>query len=168
MAIRFTWCRSDADYARYVLYYIRNRHLFSERMNLLDTLFHVLTSLQETRILLILSEDDLIGWGQFGIVGESYRPDPEGTIMFMHSTVVDPAFRSNGLFLRGFRELIDSVAGETPQIREFHFFAQRDNAYLNRLYGKFARVIGQREGLHGEENIFATGMDELKRYLRLA
>ncbi|GBF77859.1 hypothetical protein PA598K_06436 [Paenibacillus sp. 598K] len=168
MTIRFTWCRSDADYARYVLYYIRNRQLFSDKMNLLDALTDVLTSIQDTRILLILAEDDVIGWGQFGVVDEAYRPDAGGTIMFMHSTIVDPAHRSNGLFLRGFRELLISVGEELPQLREFHFFAQRDNAYLNRLYRKFARVVGQREGMHGEENIYATGIDELKQYLRLA
>ncbi|WP_020619974.1 hypothetical protein [Paenibacillus daejeonensis] len=168
MSVQFTWCRSDADYARFVLYYIRNRHLFSEQLNLLESLFYVLDSIQRTRILLIQSGETLIGWGQFGYVNEAYEPDPEGPILFMQSTAVAPDHRSPMLFFLGFREMIGSVIAETPHVREFHFFALRDHTYLNRLYSKFAQIIGQREGMHGEENIYATGMDELKRYLRLA
>ena len=169
MPIRFRWCRSDEDYARFTVFYIRNRHLFHEHFSLVESLCHILQTITDTEIMLIEDEQEgIVGWGHYGTVDCGYEPDPEGSILFMHSIIVAPESRSHRLFWHGFRALVSQVAEDQPQVREFRFLALRDNAYLNRLYSKFARVTGQREGMHGDENIYVTGFEELKRYLRLA
>ncbi|MBW7475863.1 GNAT family N-acetyltransferase [Paenibacillus oenotherae] len=166
MTIHYRLCRTDEDFVRFTLFFIRHRKDFSADFSLSDTLMHALETIPSSHILLIAgSSDETIGWGMYRYVTADYEPHPEGEIVFVDSVVIGEKYRSSRLFVSGFRQLANHIAAENRHVRTFQFFALQDNPYLTRLYSKFAAIIGQREGYHGVENIFSTEFHNLLKYI---
>lgn len=166
MRAYFRRCESDQDYAQFTLYFIRHRADFNPEFSLQDTLTHVLESLHDSHIVLV--EDDLgtvVGWIHYRYVTADHQTTPEGEIVFVNSVIVAEKYRSSRTFIRGFRHLVKQIAEENKSVKQFQFYAQSNNVYLNRLYAKFADVIGEREGYFGTENIYSTNFDQLYQYL---
>ncbi|MFE5321151.1 GNAT family N-acetyltransferase [Paenibacillus sp. NPDC056579] len=166
MLVRFRRCEGDEDLARFTLYFIRNRNDFSNDFTVHDTLLHVLEEVRDSHIIMI--EDDrhhMIGWGHYCYVDENNEKRPDGEIAFVYSVILQEAYRSSRIFWQGFRHMANQIAAENTHVRHFRFHARQDNQYLNRMYSKFARIIGSREGVHGTENVYSTEISELYRYL---
>ncbi len=167
MSEQYRICRSDDDYARYAQFYIRHYPHFSKGYTLVDALMHMLESMQHARIMLIEDESgQVISWGHYRFCNAEGEPNPSGTTVFIDSVVVDPARRSNRLFVRGFRQLLQCIEEDNPAVQNITFNALADNAYLNRLYGKFAAVSGERSGMHGPERSYAASFAAVKRYMQ--
>ncbi|MFT9849464.1 GNAT family N-acetyltransferase [Aneurinibacillus sp. REN35] len=167
MSAQLRRCVSDEDYAQFTLFFIRHRTDFDRRFSLSDTIFHILESIHDSHIVLIEdTNSNMIGWGHYKYVTPDYQPDPQGEIAFINSVIITKEYRSSRLFFHGFGELVGQIAEENSHVKQLHFYAQIENAYLNRLYSKFASVIGQHEGYHGTENIYAADFKKLVHYLR--
>jgi hypothetical protein len=166
MSAHFRSCTSEEDYVQFTLFFIRNRLDFNRRFSLNDALFNVLETIHDSKIILVVDElDQVVGWGHYQYVTTEHEPDPQGEIVFIHSVILIPEYRSSRVFFTGFRYLVNQIIGENPQVKQVQFFAQMENVYLNRLYAKFARIIGQRDGYHGRENVYATEIGPLSAYL---
>lgn len=172
MPVQLRRCESDEDYARFTLHFIRNRTEFSSRFLLMDALEYVMHSFQQSHTLLLEGEDGkLCGWVQYRYIEEEEEnapPGSRGDIAFVESVAINPEHRRSRAFFKGFRDLVGRIACENGRVKAVHFHALADNAYLNRLYAKFARPIGEREGYGGTENVYAADINRLLRYLRLA
>lgn len=163
---KFRMCTSDADYAKFTLYFIRHRREFHPFFTLYDTLSHIFVTLPHARIILVEDlNDNVIGWGHYQYYSADYQDDPQGEIVLVNSVILDQKFRSSRLFIHGFRHLANQIAEENPSIKLFQFSAREDHPYLNRLYSKFAQPIGKREGYNGTENIYSTEFERLLFYL---
>lgn len=166
MQAHYRLCQSDEDYAQFTLFFIRHRKDFSHQFSLADALMHTLLTIDISRILLILDEmNQTIGWMHYRYVAADYEPHPTGEIAFVDSVIMTEEYRSSRLFVRGFRHLVHHIAIENPLVSKFQFYTLQDHSYLNRLYAKFASIIGQREGYHGIENIFSANFPILLQYL---
>ncbi|MGG1634139.1 GNAT family N-acetyltransferase [Paenibacillus sp. NRS-1760] len=166
MLAQYRVCKNDADLAQYALYFIRHRTDFSSKFSLPDSLYHILQSLQQSKVMLILSlEGDTIGWAHYRYLSTEYEPVREGEIAFVDSVIINDAYRSGRLFINGFRFLANHIAAENPKVRTFEFHALASHAYLNRLYSKFATIVGQRDGYHEIENAYSTDFNQLLHYL---
>ncbi|KQL46948.1 hypothetical protein AN963_19015 [Brevibacillus choshinensis] len=166
---KFRRCVSDEDYAQFALYFIRHRKEFHSQFSLNDTLVHILETIQNSRIILVEDHlDNMIGWVHYHYYNADYQDDSTGEIAFVNSVIIAEQFRSSRIFLQGFRYLVNQIAEESQAIKLFQFCALEENAYLNRLYAKFAQPIGKREGYNGIENIFSTEFQLLLSYLNRA
>ncbi|WP_028552093.1 hypothetical protein [Paenibacillus sp. UNC451MF] len=166
MLVRFRRCEGDEDLARFTLYFIQNRKDFSNDFTLNDTIIHVLEYVRDSHIIMI--EDDrqhMIGWGHYCYVDENNEKKPDGEIAFVYSVILKEACRSSRIFWQGFHHMVNQIAEENSNVRHFRFHARQNNTYLNRLYSKFARIIGSREGEYGVDNVYSTEISELLRYL---
>lgn len=168
MALHYRRCLTDEDRAKYTLYFIRNRADFHPSCSLAEALIHILHVINDAHIIMI--EDDsgeMAGWGHYRYLTDNPETGTKGKIAFVESVMLEKQYRSSRQFFIGFRCLISQIADESPDVDTFQFYAREDHGYLNRLYGKFAQVIGKREGYFGIENIFSTRFACLREYLNV-
>lgn len=166
MAIVFHVCQNDKDRADYTRYFIKHRAEFNSSFSLGETLLHILQTLGQSHIMIIRNEQEqIIGWMHFNYLNSDYQPDRHGAIAFVDSAIVDEKYRSSRLFLKGLRQLTRHMAAENPHLNRFEFRTPASNRYLNRLYAKFATVIGQIEGYQEIENVYSTHFSHLLLYL---
>ncbi|WP_053372882.1 hypothetical protein [Paenibacillus sp. FJAT-27812] len=159
-------CRTDADFARYALFFIKNRHDFRNHITLPDALINILHTLPESSIMLTLdSSNKPIGWVNFRYVTTGYEHDPNGEIAFVDSVIVDEKYRSSRLFLDGFYHLAQHIANDNPQVLWMEFNVLASHSYLNRLYAKFATKVSEQEGAHEREYRYRGNFQEVKTYL---
>ncbi|RIX51544.1 GNAT family N-acetyltransferase [Paenibacillus nanensis] len=154
-------CDLDKDYARFARFFIAHCNQFHPKYNLYDAIAHIITSVPGSRLMLFDDErGELAGYVH-------YRYDESGTTVFIDSTILISAYRSSRVFYRGFCEVIRQVMLESGGVRVVRFHALGDQAYLNRLYGKFAKRIGELESERGQEVVYETDFEALLGYLRL-
>lgn len=159
-------CESDEDYARFTLYFIRHRAEFYKGFPLGDALIHILRSIEHSSVLLFEdAKNNLNGCVHYQYINANRQIDPEGEIAFVHFVVISKEHRGSRAFFEGFRAMVNQIAAENPRVKSLHFHALADNAYLNRLYSKFARTIGKCEDRNGKHNIYAAPLVPLLRYL---
>lgn len=163
---KFRRCETDEDFAKFTLFFIRHRREFHPHFYLNTTLQHIMETIQHARIILIEDlQDNVIGWAHYHYYSDDYQSDPNGTIAFVDSIIISADYRSSRLFFQGFRHFVHHISCENAAVQSFQFCALEDNVYLNRLYSKFARPIGKREGYNGLENVFSTEFGKLLTYL---
>ncbi|MCU6708684.1 GNAT family N-acetyltransferase [Paenibacillus sp. J5C_2022] len=154
-------CLCDDDYARFARFYIAHSKEFHSLYSLHDALLYVMDTVTSSRLMLLDNED-----GQLSAFIQ-YRYEDNGTVALIDSAILERTYRSSRIFFTGFRDIVRQIDLENESVCRVRFHALTDHAYLNRLYGKFARRIGEREGTNGRENVYETSMQELRRYLRL-
>lgn len=154
-------CVLDKDYARFARFYIAHCNQFHEHYSLYDAIAHIFSSIHDSRLLLFNDE-------QGGLAGYThYRYEKDKAAVFIDSAILLSAYRSSRVFYRGFVDLVMQIMEESSEIRLVRFHAHANQAYLNRLYGKFARRTGEREGDNGLEYVYETEFADLLRYLRV-
>lgn len=153
-------CESDCDYARFARYYLAKSDQFDRHLTMLDMIAHLMTTLHASRLLLF--DDDR---GELAAYIQ-YRFEDDGATVFFDSAILSESFRGGTAFYRGFGDVIRWIGLENGHVRLVRFYALAGDAYLNRLYAKFATAKGKREGGNGREVVYETPFADLKRYLR--
>lgn len=156
-----TPCKRDKDYARFASYYIEHSHEFDEQYPFQEAIVHLVVSLHESRIHLF---DDENGQLQ-GFIQYRYGADQDTVLI--DSAMVSPEYRSGHAFYKGFGDWLRQVIEEDKDVRSVRLHVRADHGYLNRLYAKFAKRIGEREINGRVEAVYESAIDDLRRYLRL-
>ncbi|WP_127533947.1 hypothetical protein [Paenibacillus kobensis] len=156
-----TSCRHDRDYARFVSYFIAQSHQFDDQYTFHEAVAHLMISLHNSRVMLF---DDENGRLQAFIL---YRYEEGDNTVFIDSAIVTPEYRSSLEFYRGFGVWARHVMNERSDLSRVRLHVQADHTYLNKLYAKFAKPVGERENNGRAERIYETSFDELLRYLRV-
>jgi hypothetical protein len=127
---------------------------------MLDTIAHLMTTLHNSRLLLFDDErGELAAYIQ-------YQFEDDGSTVFFDSAILSESFRSGTTFYRGFGDVVSWIGRENGHVGLVRFHVLANDAYLNRLYAKFATALGEREDGNGREIVYETPFAELRRYLR--
>lgn len=160
MKAHYNVCQTDAELARYASFFIRNRTELSKDCTLQVVLMHMLDSLPASKVILIKDDEGhVIGWGQF----EYRAPDT----IYVDSVIIEKKHRSTRVFLDGFRYLARHILEQYPQAGQLTFRALSGNAYVNRLYSKFAVKTEELDGTIERETYYKADLRELLFYLRI-
>ena len=155
-------CESDKEYAQFTLFFIRNRTDFHSELSVRDVLHRILENIEHSHILLAYdSTQSPIAWVQYWYTDEEQEPSSDEENLFIDSLFIDKKNRSTRTFFKLFSELFNQIAEENKQIKDVRFCALANNKYVNRLYSKFATIIGQRESYRGTDNIYSTDFKQL-------
>lgn len=159
-------CESDEDYAQFSLFFIRHRKDFNSQFSLYNSLEHLLETMDFSQsILSYNTKGELICCAHYWYTNEGLEPDPKGRAVFIDFVLISKEVRSSRVFFDGFRDLANLIAEDNRGVKQMLFHAQAENAYLNRLYSKFAIPIGEHEGYNGAEIKYASDLTSLLHYL---
>ncbi|RJX37236.1 hypothetical protein D3P09_23030 [Paenibacillus pinisoli] len=154
-------CERDSDYARFARFYLTYSRQFRRNYTIEIAAAHILMTLPTSYIFMYENES-----GEFiGFVQYYYEPDRHTA--FIDSAILMEEYRSSRVFYEGIRDLVRHICSKYPTVRRIRFHALAENRYLNRLYGKFADRIGERDNGGDPEYIYSSEVSRLKAYLRL-
>lgn len=158
-------CESDKDYAQFTLFFIRNRTDFHSKLSVQDVLQRVLENIENSQILLAYdSTQSPIAWVQYWYTDEEQGLSSDEVNLFIDSLFIEKKNRSTRTFFKLFSELFNQIAEENKQIKDVRFCALANNKYVNRLYSKFATIVGERESYLGTDNIYSANFKQLLHF----
>ncbi|MEK5257424.1 hypothetical protein [Paenibacillus sp. FSL E2-0201] len=158
-------CENDADYAKASLFILNNRRDLHPGFTTVDMIALIYSYLSEGQILNIMDIN-----GQVIAIAAYYQGTPDlhfedKHVAYVDNVILDRAHRNTRVFIRGFNGLIEQIIQDHPETEEFRFAALNDNAYLQKLYSKFAKLSYTREGELGKENIYSTEISSIRALL---
>ncbi|QMV39770.1 hypothetical protein [Cohnella cholangitidis] len=165
MAIRFGRCTDDNDYARVALFMVERRRDLHPSLCTIDMVTMLYAYMTEGQ--LHYSEDEngrIVGAGAYylGTPEEEFR---DRSFALLDVTIVDKARRGTRLFLKGLQYMINHIADSHPEIETVRLCALSDNTYLCKLYAKFARFEGTKDGKVGQESVFSGQIHHIRYIL---
>lgn len=153
--------------AQFSAFFVRHREHFSQQMGLDEALVYLLSYLEQSSLVLSYNErNELIAaMNYWRTSDEEFNYDPDGETIYISSALIAANARSTRVFMQGFRDAMNYMHRQAPQLKSVAFTARTENPYINALYGKLASYCGQQEGMHGMENVYKADFNELRTFL---
>ncbi len=166
MSLHYRRCVRDEDFVTFTRFFIRHRAEFNNGFSLSDIVAHILQCIQVSHVVLIEDNtNNVVGYLHYRFVTPENQPDPGGEIVFIDSAILLKEHRTPLSFTEGFHYILRQIAQENNRVKQVQFRAKADNAYLNRLYAKFAHFIGEYEAYNGTENIYSADFATLYQFI---
>lgn len=165
MAIQFGRCSSDNDYARIASFMVERRRDLHPSLCTIEMVTMIYRYMTDGHLIYVKDDDGrIVGACAYylGTPEEDFRD--RGTAL-IDLAILDESLRGSRIFLNGLRYTINSIADSHPEVETVRFCALSDHPYLCRLYAKFARYVGTREGSVGEESVFSEEIGQIRTTL---
>ncbi|MBB6635260.1 hypothetical protein [Cohnella thailandensis] len=166
MAIRYSLCVTDDDFARASLFILDNRRDLHPAYDVLSTVSMLYQSIAEGHLVKAENEaGQLIGLSIYQL---RKRMDEKGerTVAFAGIAAADRNYRGSRIFVGGLKYMTSTIKEKHPEAAEFELAAFSDNRYLCELYSKFARKVGTEEHELGEMSIYRATIDEIRTRMK--
>ncbi|MDG0810179.1 hypothetical protein [Cohnella rhizosphaerae] len=159
-ALQCAVCETDDDFAQASLFLLDHMRDVHPSFSVLDTVTLVYHYIAEGFIVLVRDGGEAVGLGAY------YHGTREEAFADKEIALIDLALaarsrRGTRVFADGFGFMLRAISERHPEVREVRLAAQSDNRYLNRLYAKFARPYGVRDGALGEETLYAGPIEHI-------
>ncbi|WP_284638132.1 hypothetical protein [Paenibacillus silviterrae] len=158
-------CVSDEALAAVSLFAIENRHELHPSFGTLDMVSLLCSHITQGHLIYITDADHRV----FGMMTYYHgTPDKEFNdkeIAFVNFAIMDRAYRGTRLFAKGLYYMVELIIEAHPDVQELRFNALSENAYLCRLYSKFASATYTQESKLGEETVFCAKIHQLRSTL---
>lgn len=161
MNITFKHCVTDDDYAGISLFLLERKfdlHQSFTTLQMVTLLYSYITqgylhqgALPDGRI--------IVGGGCY--IGTPANDFADRNVALIDSVILDKAYRGTRYFFASLQYIIDWIRKTHPEVEEVRLAALSENAYLCRLYAKFASFAYKQEGSVGEETVFAENIDRM-------
>lgn len=165
MTLNCQMCESEDDFAQAGLFLLAHKRDLHPSFSTVDMVALLYSYVTNGRLLFAADDSNRVA----GIAAYYYgTPDREfqnKDVAWVDVVIFDKAYRGSRLFLQGLLYLVDRIVEGHPEVQEVHLAALEDNAYLRRLYSKFAEAGGVREGTHGREVVFYAEINNLRATL---
>ncbi|MFC3803329.1 hypothetical protein [Cohnella sp. GCM10012308] len=159
-ALQCAVCETDDDFAQASLFLLEHMRDVHPSFSVLDTVTLIYHYLTEGSVVLVREGGEAVGLGAY------YQGTREEAFADKEIALIDLALaarphRGTRVFLDGFGFMVRTISERHPEVREVRLTAQSDNKYLNRLYAKFVRPYGVRDGALGEETLYAGPIEHI-------
>jgi len=161
---RFTVCETDDEFAQASLFMLQHIRDVHPSFSTLDTAALIYSYLAEGHLVLAKKAEDPVAVGVF-FHGTREEGFADRDVALIDLALSDRNCRGSSLFVKGLAYMVESIAARLPGVREIRLVAQSDNRYLNRLYAKFVRPIGTRDGDWGSETVYAAPIANISSML---
>jgi hypothetical protein len=120
---------TDSERAQFSALFVRYREHFSEHMNLDQALVYLLTTLEYSLIVLSYNERNQViaGMNYWLTSDDEFTYDTDGKCVYISSVVIHPEHRSTRVFMQGFRDSINYIHEQMPEVHTVAFTAQEGN-----------------------------------------
>jgi len=165
MTLYCQMCESEDDFAQAGLFLLAHKRDLHPSFTTLEMVTLLYSYDTNGRLLFAADDSNRV----VGIAAYYYgTPDREfqnKDVAWVDVVIFDKAYRGSRLFLQGLLYLVDRIVERHPEVQEVHLAALEDNAYLRRLYSKFATAGGVREGTHDREITFYVNINTIRTIL---
>lgn len=165
MTIACRRCTHDDDFAKVSLFWLANKHDVHRSFVTLDIVSLLCSYATQGHLLYIADDESRVVAILAYYHGTPEKEFQDKEIVRVDIAILERAYRGTRFFLKGFRSIVDQIMEAHPDAQEFQFVAFSENAYLCRLYSKFAAVSYTRNGELGEETVFCVKIHHLKATL---
>lgn len=121
--------------------------------------------IDQTMILLVTNKDEKPIAAVSYSYGTRENQFEDSDVVFIDCVLLEKELQGSLVFARCFLEMIKLISVEHPNTKEVRFYAYQHHHYLQRLYRKFARVVGEQESVFGIQDIFSVDFHELHQFL---
>ncbi|MFF5993253.1 hypothetical protein AAGS61_00705 [Lysinibacillus sp. KU-BSD001] len=158
-------CKKEEDYEKFILFFLRNRNIFSNDYSLLEAVGSLYIMMGETNIVNFINDEGEIIAAICYSYGTRENNFEDKHIVFVDCAIIEKQYQGSLVFVRYFQQWIKYLEREDEKPEEIQFHAHRHHKYVHRLYNKFAKVIGEAEDQFGIKDVFSVEYDRLVAYL---
>lgn len=158
-------CETDQHKAEISLFLLKNRRDFHPSFTVQDMVSLTYSYMTEGHVICTVDEQDQVLGVCAYYIGTREQEFKDKERAFLDLGLSARSVRGTRVFIQGLVYLVDQLAEQHPDVEEVCFNARSDNRYLTRMYAKFARVTGTKEGPRGEETRFAEKLPVMRAKL---
>lgn len=159
-------CTTDEDFAKVCLFVLDNKHDLHRSFYTMDMVEVLYTYVTQARMVFVEDADNRVIGAAAYYHGTPERDFQDKEIAFLDMAVADKAYRGTRLFLVGLQYMVNEIAREYPDVQEIRLAALEENAYLCRLYSKFAETSYSREETAVKQLVFCVKINKLQAFLK--
>lgn len=167
MAITFRRCETEQELADVSLFILARRRDLSPSFITLDTLGMLYRYMTQGELHAAFDEEARIVGALALYIGTPESDYTDKQVAYVDMIVLDPARKGTRTFLRFLNYMAAYMREAHPETTHARFIAQSNNAYLGRLYGKFARPVDTRDDKDGQVTIFFGEISYIRDVLSL-
>ena len=165
MAVTFTRCVEDNDYAKVALFMVERRRDLHPSLCTIDMVTLMYGYMADGQLHYGMDEDGQVV-GASGLYFEESEKDARArNTALLDICIVDKERRGSRVFARGLQYMINYLSEYHPEVEVVRLCALSDNSYLCKLYAKFARFEGTRKGSVGQESVFSEEIHQIRYIL---
>ncbi|MGG1552548.1 hypothetical protein [Paenibacillus ferrarius] len=161
----FSFCETDEDFAQFGLFFLAHRRDLHPSYATIYAVTALYSYIADGRILQAKLADGSIAGAVAYFHGTPEQDYQDRQTVLLDLAIADRSLRGSRLFLSGLAELAEHLAAHHPEVEEVHIVTLAENAYLRRLYGKFAQAGPEIEGVLGREVRYQVKISELRGFL---
>lgn len=155
MSYSFRMCRTDEDFARYVLFIMEHFKDLHPNLSAEAAVQMMCDYLFRCEIIIgVRDEDDSV---VSSIVFGSDAAAGSGHVVWVHQVLMKPALRSTFHYFRGLEFLIKAIETYNPDTSEIRLLARSGDRMLKRLYSRLSVAVSEQE-LFGEPSTLYAGV----------
>jgi len=160
-----TRCESDEALAAVSLFAIENRRELHPSFGTLDMVSLLCSHITQGHVIYISDDDNRVLGMMTYYHGTPEKQFEDNDVAFVNFAIMDRAYRGSRLFAKGLYYMVELIAEAHPDVKELRFNALSENAYLCRLYAKFAAASFTQDSPLGEETVFCAKIHQLRATL---
>lgn len=166
MHMRLQPCNTDDDFAKVSSFFLKHKYDLHPSFSTVRMIELLYTYMTQGHMHYGTLEDQ-----QVVLAGAYYHGTPENDfkdkeVVLIDVVILDRNYRGSRMFVQSLIYILKWVREKHPEVNEIRLAALSDNAYLCRLYSKFAALSYKREGEDGEESIFCENINKIEGILQ--
>ncbi|MNQ85072.1 hypothetical protein D3C85_1002200 [compost metagenome] len=158
-------CVSDEALAKVSLFAIENRRELHPSYGTLDMVSLLCSHITQGHLIYIFDTDHRVLGMMTYYHGTPEQEFEDKEMAFVNFAIMDRAYRGTRLFAKGLYYMVELIIEDHPDVQEISFKTLSENAYLCRLYSKFAHVSHTQDSKLGEETVFCVKIHHLRSTL---
>ncbi len=167
MRTQFRRCESDEDFAAASLFLLENRQDLHPSFTTMDTVSLLYAYITEGYLHIGVDEDGQVVGTAAYYHGTQDKQFSDKQLACIDMVVLARKRRGGRLFLNSLRYMVGAIMTTHSEVEDLHFAALQENTYLCKLYAKFSKQVGIREGRNGHELIFSDNIRDIASRLNL-
>lgn len=163
MAYNIITCSNEEEFEQFARFFLENRGEFMHPYSVKASVHYISNSIKYGRILLALNDrKEAIGFLVFSL-GTPENGYEDSHVIYISFLLIRKDYRKSKLFLHGLKRLLDAVGQN--EVKEIRFMANTNDDYLRKLYGKFARVVAQKNSDSYVEDIYILSYSDFSHFV---
>jgi len=165
MTVTFQRCVEDNDYAKVSLFMVERRRDLHPSLCTVDMVTLLYGYMADGQLHYGVNGDGQVV-GASGLYFEELEKGAQArSSALLDICIVDKERRGSRVFARGLQYMIEHISEHHPEVEVVRLCALSDNPSLCKLYAKFARFEGTREGSVGQESVFSAEIPHIRYIL---